>query len=140
MKKNIKNFTKIDYETLFEKINEINIKILNFYKNNDFNHDSKVFVNILIDIKNKIKNDDLLNCIAFAYSLIGFKQKDQKLSLLQYFVSVLFLPKYLSSYYNVIMISNNIKNFSYLDYLKKIPDFDEIFQKMFKKKYKRYLI
>ena len=138
--KNIKNFVKIDYETVFEKINEINIKILNFYKNNDFNHDSKVFVNILIDIKNKIKNDDLLNCIAFAYSLIGFKQKDQKLSLLQYFVSVFFLPKYLSSYYNVIMISNNIKNFSYLDYLKKIPDFDEIFQKMFKKKYKRYLI
>ena len=135
-----KNLVKIEYETVFEKINEINLKILDFYKNNDFNLDSKIFINILTDIKNQIKNDDLINCIAFAFSLIGFKQKNQKLSLLQYFVSVFFLPKYLSSYYNVISISNDLKNFSYLDYLKKIPNFDEIFQKMFKKKYKRYLI
>ena len=41
---------------------------------------------VIEDIKNQIKNDDLINCIAFAFSLIGFKQKDQKLSLLQYFV------------------------------------------------------
>ena len=138
--KNLKDSIKIDFETVFEKINEINVKILDFYKNNDFNNDSKILIKILTDIKNDIKNDDLISCIAFAYSLIGFKQKDQKLSLLQYFTSVFFLPKYLSSYYNVIMISNNLKNFSYLDYLKKIPNFDEIFQKMFKKKYKRYLI
>ena len=37
------------------------------------------------------------------------------------------------------MISNEVKNFSYLEFLKSIPNFDEIFQKMFKK-YKKYLV
>ncbi len=139
-KKDFKNINKIEYEDLFNEINKINIKIKNFYKNYNFDNDSEVFIKILSDTKKEIKNRDLIHCIAFAYSLIGFKQKDRKLSLLQYFTSVFFLPKYLSSFYNVIMISNEVKNFSYLEFLKSIPNFDEIFQKMFKKKYKKYLV
>ena len=137
--KKFKNFDKIEYEILFNEINKINQRIKNFYKNNNFDSESKIFINMLSNIKKEINNKELIHCIAFAYSLIGFKQKDRKLSLLQYFTSVFFLPKYLSSFYNVIMISKELKNFSYLDYLKKIPNFDEIFQQMFKNKYKKYL-
>ena len=110
-KKDFKNLNKIEYEDLFNEINKINIKIKDFYKNYNFDNDSEVFIKILSDTKKEIKNRDLIHCIAFAYSLIGFKQKDRKLSLLQYFTSVFFLHKYLSSFYNVIMISNEVKIF-----------------------------
>jgi hypothetical protein len=137
---NFKEKEKINYKDLFNLINEINNQILKFYNTYNFNQDSKILIDKLFTIKQKINNKDIIHCIAFAYSLIGYKQKDHKLALLQYFVSVFFLPKYLSSFYNVITISYKIKNFSYLEYLKNNSNFEEIFQKMFKKKYKKYLV
>jgi hypothetical protein len=136
---NFQNLNKIEYEILFDEINKINKKIKNYYKNYNFDSDAHIFIKMLSDIKKEIDDIELVHCIAFAYSLIGYKQKDRRLALLQYFTSIFFLPKYLSSFYNVILISKDIKNFKYLDYLKNIQNFDEIFQQMFKYKYKKYL-
>ena len=134
---NFKKKQKINYTDLFNQINEINDKVINFYDTCDFDKDHKVLIEKLSMIKIKISNKELIHCIAFAYSLIGYKQKDNKLALLQYFVSIFFLPKYLSSLYNILMISKKTKNFSYFEYLKNNSNFEETFQKMFIKKYNK---
>lgn len=131
---------EISYEELFSTINKINNLILIFYKKNSITKNSDLLIDQLLEIKKTITTVDLINCISFAFSLIGYKQKDLKLALLQYFTSVFFLPKYLSSYHQVIMISNKESNFSYLEYLKKSSNLNEVFQKNFIEKYKKHLV
>lgn len=131
---------EINYEELFLTINKINNLILNFYKNNDISKNSDLLIKELLEIKKNLNKVDLIDCISFAFSLIGYKQNDPKLALLQYFASVFFLPRYLSSFYQVIMISKKINNYSYLEYLKKSSDLNEVFQKNFIKKYKKHLV
>lgn len=131
---------EINYEELFLTINKINNLILNFYNNNDISKNSDLLIKELLEIKKNLTKVDLIDCISFAFSLIGYKQNDPKLALLQYFASVFFLPRYLSSFYQVIMISKKINNYSYLEYLKKSSDLNEVFQKNFIKKYKKHLV
>lgn len=130
----------IEFDDLFNFINEINNVILDFFYNDTFGESLDKFIKALDKIKIKINNSKINDCISFAFSLIGYKQKDKRIALIQYFTSIYFNPKYLSSLQNVIIISKKTNMYCFINYIKKNILFKKEFQKRFLNKYKDILI
>ena len=134
-KNDLKN-KKIEFNDLFFYINKINKLVKEFYKFNISHSSLEALTHSFNEVKKEIDNPNLIDCISFAFSLIGYKQKDQKIALIQYFTSIYFKPNYLSSLHNVVLISKKIGIFLFLEYIKKNTKFNKDYQKTFLKKYK----